>query len=496
MASDARKNAWAASEDWEVHKETISHLYIDEGKPLREVMAIMSEKHGFRPTAKMYKHRIQAWGLRKNLKAAEADKLMDWAQNGLISESLAVRGRQLGAKRWRHRLGKAASASGVTPTAANSSKCEAPQFPYLPSQMTEPDMQRQAEYCLHAVQEYVLSQFVTGAWDLSGLVYDNGQDKIFDWSTRLSLTIGHLVKEPNSQHDFAKLHFFFDAFGSVTDDLTPGLVPWTMYNLVHFLQIGPEIADIFIRFASGLFVIKLGRTHALTRFWMQLRALGAVQVHHTMAAIMKVYYDIMASHSHPANAWHVQIFPTFSRLMFQIDGLPSSSVTEFYETTIRGVENRVTKDADAVALGTPYSNKLRDSLQMVKINFGTFLIHRRSFLEAHQFIESMETWFDSGTSGNLPAFYELWLRDKGRALSGLGRLREATPFFLQCYRSRRKRCGLRDPHTRLLLIDLEENYTRLREHDEAERIAAEFAASWDYLDDPERTLRIRRREWI
>ncbi|KAI1180828.1 hypothetical protein F4777DRAFT_174268 [Nemania sp. FL0916] len=50
---------------WESHKEEIRRLYLDENRPLKEVMAVMRQK-GFRATVRMYKSRFDKWGFSKN----------------------------------------------------------------------------------------------------------------------------------------------------------------------------------------------------------------------------------------------------------------------------------------------------------------------------------------------------------------------------------------------------------------------------------------------
>lgn len=51
-------------EVWVEHKDEIHRLYIDQGRPLREVMAEM-KKRGLVAREKQYKHRLGRWGFRK-----------------------------------------------------------------------------------------------------------------------------------------------------------------------------------------------------------------------------------------------------------------------------------------------------------------------------------------------------------------------------------------------------------------------------------------------
>ncbi|KAF4121832.1 hypothetical protein GMORB2_1672 [Geosmithia morbida] len=65
-----------SAESWEEHKAVIHDLYLEQRKPLKEVMAIMAEKHNFHATPKMYKTRFSQWGFVKNNTEDEVKKLL------------------------------------------------------------------------------------------------------------------------------------------------------------------------------------------------------------------------------------------------------------------------------------------------------------------------------------------------------------------------------------------------------------------------------------
>ncbi|KAK1573845.1 uncharacterized protein LY79DRAFT_567478 [Colletotrichum navitas] len=52
-------------EHWEAKKETIRALYLDDGMPLKDLMHIMSTKHSFSATERMYKRQFLKWNWRK-----------------------------------------------------------------------------------------------------------------------------------------------------------------------------------------------------------------------------------------------------------------------------------------------------------------------------------------------------------------------------------------------------------------------------------------------
>ncbi|CAG8959392.1 hypothetical protein HYFRA_00001290 [Hymenoscyphus fraxineus] len=54
--------------EWESHRETFTRLYVDENRPLREIVTIMALEHEFIATERQYKRKISAWGIDKNIK--------------------------------------------------------------------------------------------------------------------------------------------------------------------------------------------------------------------------------------------------------------------------------------------------------------------------------------------------------------------------------------------------------------------------------------------
>ncbi|KAH6888196.1 Clr5 domain-containing protein [Thelonectria olida] len=57
--------------EWELVRPHITRLYYDQSKPLREVRRIIHEKYNFDATPRMYKYRLQKWGLEKKFREKE-----------------------------------------------------------------------------------------------------------------------------------------------------------------------------------------------------------------------------------------------------------------------------------------------------------------------------------------------------------------------------------------------------------------------------------------
>ncbi|KAI9858052.1 MAG: hypothetical protein M1813_007864 [Trichoglossum hirsutum] len=76
MDSSSTRQMYATETDWELYRDTITKLYSEQDKPLREVMEIMQGDHVFRATTKMFKTRIKKWGLDKKHKAPEVLEML------------------------------------------------------------------------------------------------------------------------------------------------------------------------------------------------------------------------------------------------------------------------------------------------------------------------------------------------------------------------------------------------------------------------------------
>ncbi|KAK3694183.1 hypothetical protein B0T22DRAFT_437284 [Podospora appendiculata] len=71
--SSAGQAQYATAQDWDHYQQTITHLYMQENRTLRQVDDMMRQEYGFRATIKMYKTRIRKWNLRKNARHDDRD---------------------------------------------------------------------------------------------------------------------------------------------------------------------------------------------------------------------------------------------------------------------------------------------------------------------------------------------------------------------------------------------------------------------------------------
>lgn len=77
MESSIRYHRPSSDGDWEIHRDEIISLYMDQKLKLETVRQKLRDQHGFDPSEKQWKNQIKKWGLRKYLKGNEAQQILD-----------------------------------------------------------------------------------------------------------------------------------------------------------------------------------------------------------------------------------------------------------------------------------------------------------------------------------------------------------------------------------------------------------------------------------
>ncbi|KAF3008149.1 hypothetical protein E8E14_002840 [Neopestalotiopsis sp. 37M] len=483
MSSAPRGKAWASEEDWQNHRDVITRLWWEDDKPLKEVQAIMADKHDFHASDKMYKGRLKAWGLLKNLKSKDADQIMGLAKSGVATGPLVIRGRNMGSKKWQKRLNRVTAPDELTGSAMMGRRSSGLVIALpLPGHLAAPDTLRLTEAGLIAIRDFATLQFTSQAWDLSGLPYDFDSDKTDNWSTGIMLAAQNLVKDRTSANNFAILNKCFDQYQAVVEQASPMLIPSTLNNVIRLLPV-PEISQSLLSYAANLINIRLGEDHPLSRLLSQLNILGAAQVPLVARTILNAYFDIIVSNSHPANRWRSSVYPHYAKLMQTWGAMPGEAVTTVFHQTISGIEqslaNQELLPPSDPEVAAEHREQLLRHLQEAKMYFALYLIDTKRFIEADGIAEEMSGWLCSGGADRYPEQYEQWLRTKARILVGLERPNEATQYFVQTYEARRNRLGHANHRTTRAISELEEHYRNINDEAAAEKLHREFEESYE-----------------
>ena len=86
LAHANRRQPPPTQADWDRIQPVFTDLYINQGKRLRDVQSILLSRHGFHATPKMYKSRITKWKLKKYVKSADKERIVETIRNNQIGE--------------------------------------------------------------------------------------------------------------------------------------------------------------------------------------------------------------------------------------------------------------------------------------------------------------------------------------------------------------------------------------------------------------------------
>ncbi|KAK8037181.1 hypothetical protein PG991_000527 [Apiospora marii] len=248
------QKAWASAQEWESHRETITRLFWDENRPLREVVEIMSRDHGFNATPKMYKARTREWGLKKNLKVSETREIIRQAKHGEVTVPLEIRGRKIGSKMLKENLRVAKSSSGSDDGVDDWSVVRSVSLSPAASSIGSPNIHRPTEAALRAISDYSTTAFQSPAFTFASnsMTPYNWGSQPCTWLQRLWIAADNLAQDRDSAANFQNLHCCFDlCVSTLSQDSPERLSRGSCSFLQVACRVGPELAKVFSRFLLG-----------------------------------------------------------------------------------------------------------------------------------------------------------------------------------------------------------------------------------------------------
>ncbi|KAL5606841.1 hypothetical protein BROUX41_003218 [Berkeleyomyces rouxiae] len=280
------------AESWENHKAVIRQLYLDERRPLKEVMQLMVERHGFRATPKMYKTRFSQWGFAKNNTEEEVKRLLSikFQRDAEGKTSEFVRnGRVVNIRTYLKRKGKTEYDLYDFEANANlpgHTRCRTPPpLPNLPGHMAA-DVKR--------VQEVI-----TGNMHKALLMCKEAQaDTVVPWSTTMlwgaissdiMWNANYNIKHGHPERGVSVLN---DAFRYLDDELksmTPQVIKELLLGLVNR---DPAVVTALCKFFSAWTAKHLERSHPLRPIFT---ALYSIQQEHGTQTLSDLIWTTMPS---------------------------------------------------------------------------------------------------------------------------------------------------------------------------------------------------------
>ncbi|KAK8044618.1 hypothetical protein PG993_004642 [Apiospora rasikravindrae] len=264
MAWRESRGQWASQADWDRHRPLISHLYIEEGKPLKEVMDILEKDHGFKATAKMYK--VEE---RKQPPILKADRPSITGPSGQAYSDNAV-------------AIKIESAADILAFSKRSGQAFGNTAAYPHTRFyTTPDATTLTEAFLR-----LSNQFMVGNAEMQ---VGYASERTIPWWGQLE-SAARLLDSQDYRGGLSLLSDCFDKLGPLLQNPEPTLIP-SIY--LSFLRLPPELKRHFITFVAKLAGIKLPKGHPLVLMWNKFRESETGDLERNAYYAIKTHFDIM-----------------------------------------------------------------------------------------------------------------------------------------------------------------------------------------------------------
>lgn len=378
------ENEWARVQPY------ITKLYSDEGKSLKELIERMKQDHDFHATARMYKHRLQKWGLDKNFKEKEVVhmSLVKRQRDALGKQSLFyVRGKQVDwdqVEKYLHRRPDLQTKinAGMLKMSSSSSNvvCRSPSpDPILHASSTLQHM----DELLRSLDGYYISRFdgVTST-DRADLVSD-------DYVTIRCL---RKLDQARTMIYADMLDFGFRILNEALDDLrfvVRGEYASLMFHLFDvvtlFDQRHPSLITELLRHTYGILLITFGESHPLVRLLGRFIPLSQQDRYEIISSLMKAV---------------VERFERLNADGRMLERLKCHQFLLLDHMGLKGIEPTTTfPDIDATstdAVSTGYFGR-----------FAGRLIFNEQFEEADRHVDLMIPWLENLENKQNPAWSDI-----------------------------------------------------------------------------------------
>ncbi|KAK8084145.1 hypothetical protein PG996_002926 [Apiospora saccharicola] len=274
---------WATPGQWDQHRNTITSLY--RRHTLSDIIRIMQKEHGFYATPRMYKLRIHAWGLRKNLNFKEAKELLermidrqqlppdrDWHATLSQVHSYIARLPPIKQATLMKLYELVDAAAGPPPESQNpcihAAATTQPRPPSPPTHIRELSLAagcdlRRAEACVHHLRLFILGAFDNAWWSHDTVPAIAETRRLFLWYQSSVVFQGALRRRKTAQA-FQVIRPYFDQQSLVLASRDPRLFGSTVAFVALVAAAAPEVGASALRFAAAVAGATHGRSHPYT----------------------------------------------------------------------------------------------------------------------------------------------------------------------------------------------------------------------------------------
>jgi len=312
---------WATTTEWQLQKPTITSLYRDQNKTLKEVMQFMAEKHNFYGSVKMYKSHIRKWGIDKNMKARDAAEIIrqQKARAALGKSSVVyIRGKRIEPSKMQQYLARASAtvttqifedspddSDSKSPPRPNFVVCRTPSpdpedSMFIPPRLDDPNDLRVPQECMHILRNYVSGGFETGKWKLDPQIGGPDTYNSLAWLGNLN-TARDLIQGKRVKQGFHLLGICLDQYKLHLREPDADFWIVTYAAAVGLGQSDAKLGDMFIDYAAKLTNVILPSNHPFTLLWARLLTLRMPGIKEHGAAVIKSYVDTCGRYFTPLN---------------------------------------------------------------------------------------------------------------------------------------------------------------------------------------------------
>ncbi|KAK0621870.1 Clr5 domain-containing protein [Bombardia bombarda] len=439
------QDKYAAQDDWETHRPTITRLYLDEHKTLREVKKHMETHHFFFATEKMYKTRIKKWSLDKNNKMAEVVHMVRLkAQRDKIGKRsvFSVRNRPVDWKdieRYLHRTpGCQAKISHTDDhlelgSAALGIVCRTPSPDPVQMLSVPPKLNNVREIHLHEEVLTHLRTYMDGAFS-SGLWVLSETDKCYfaraggiaslrlsNWFEKVECATGW---EGGTSETVRLINTQMDELASLLKDQEPSLLYCLIQTHFNLSLRRPALGKLVSPFILNMCNIVLGPHHPMTRVLDRLGRLPMPDLSLTVERTAKFRLDYFQS----LQTCDVKNWSTVFALYQYANALspgPPSNAQEVERVT------RLTMDELDPSTSLRFQIDCQVLFKLSSIN----ILHE-NWAMAEEVLTCMGAFIARADPSNTPYYttvVSLFLRNMGLLRFNTGRKREARQFLRENY---------------------------------------------------------------
>ncbi|KAI5918923.1 Clr5 domain-containing protein [Camillea tinctor] len=300
MDSTFSYTGFALAGDWARYRSTITELYLEENKPLKEVKQIMEEQYFFFATDKMYKNHFKRWRVQKNFRHHQVSELLAEKSKRVRpgeSTKLYIHGREVDEDRLNTYLRR------VTPSRrrlieANTTillrqETRLPHMRSIPRRLKAPDTLEATESCFHFVSVYADSSCTSEPWQMFFASKKMNEMKIRNsfWNTLnsgiLSSNAGRIT------HGFKLISHSFYLFKKLLISRYPFLII-NMCSIFRYLSqvLNGDLLDLFISYACKMSQIILPPGHPICSILSTIRKAGLAGLYSWQNAMVQYYIQV------------------------------------------------------------------------------------------------------------------------------------------------------------------------------------------------------------